>query len=300
MEASSAPGRVGFIGLGIMGTGMANSLLKAGVKLAVWNRTARKANQLKEQYGTEAVTTCESPAQVLAAANLVYVMLSTPDVVNKVYNDQNGILSAVASRTKIVDCATLAAEDMLHLEAQVIQRGGRFLSAPVSGSKVQAETGQLIFLAGGDEQLFHEIEADLSVMGKAKFFFGTPKEAANVKLVVNMIMGNMMCALGEGLSLCGSAKIDTSTLLQVLELGAMCNPLFKVKGPRMLSQDHSAQFPLKHAEKDMRLATQLGESLGVNLPVSGAARESMKQACEAGHADLDMSAVYEIQRACDK
>ena len=129
---------------------MAKCLLKSGRKLVVWNRSAAKCAALSADH-PGAVTAVDSPSAVLAACDLVYCMLSTPDAVKAVYEMEGGVLAGVRAGTKLVDCATLAAEDMVRLEKQVTERGGRFLEAPVSGSKGPAASGQLIFLTAGDE-----------------------------------------------------------------------------------------------------------------------------------------------------
>lgn len=289
---------VGFIGLGIMGEGMAKCLLKSGRKLNVWNRSKAKSVALANEY-PDAVTVFDTPAAVLGASELVYAMLSTPEVVKSVYEMENGILAGVRSVTKIVDCATLAPEDMVRLAAQVKERGGRFLEAPVSGSKGPAAAGQLIFLTAGDKPLYEEIKGnDLEAMGKASFFFGEGEAGlgARMKLVVNMLMGTMMCALGEGLSLCSAAGLDCDQLLQVVELGPLACGLFKLKAPKMLAGDHAPNFPLQHAQKDMRLAVELGTSLGLGLPVAATADAAMQRARGEGHSEEDFSAVYEAQK----
>eukprot|EP00967_Tisochrysis_lutea_P028995 scaffold33885_cov31-Tisochrysis_lutea.AAC.1 len=275
---------------------MARCLLKSGRKLHVWNRSETKSRALKDE-APDAVHVCSSPAEVLRAAELVYVILSTPDVVKTVYEMKDGILEGVNSKTKLVDCATLAPEDMIRLSGQVCERGGRFLEAPVSGSKGPAAAGHLIFLTAGDEALFEEIKgSDLDAMGKAAFFFGAAGAGSRMKLVVNMVMGTMMCALGEGLSLCNSAGLNPEQLLQVLELGPLANGMFKLKAPKMLAGDHTPNFPLQHAQKDMRLAVELGSSLGLGLPVAATVDVAMKRARDEGYSEEDFSAVYEAQK----
>ncbi len=290
--------RVGFLGLGIMGHGMANNLLQdPNTQLHVWNRSTHKADHLKNQHAQGKVVVCASPKEVMDKCDLVYAMLSTPDVCKAVYEMDGGVLSGVRHATKLVDCATLAQEDMERLAAQVAQRGGRFLAAPVSGSKGPAAAGQLIFLAGGDEALFKEIESThLSAMGKSSFYFGSsPGAAAKMKLVVNMIMGTMMASLGEGIALCGAADLDAAKLLEVLDLGVCASTLFKIKGPKVLVDDHAPNFPLMHAQKDMRLAVELGQSVGLELPVAAATDGAMVRSRELGHSELDMSAVFKAQ-----
>lgn len=288
---------VGFIGLGIMGEGMARRLLGDGRSLVVWNRSAAKGASLQAE-APEKVTVKATPAEVIAACDITYCMLSTPDACKAVYEMEGGILAGVAAGKCVVDCATLAVEDMVRMSAQVCERGGRFLEAPVSGSKGPAAQGQLIFLAGGDEALFATVSADLDVMGKAKYFLGAVGNGTRMKLVVNMVMGSMMCAFGEGLSLAGACDLDQSVLLQVLSLGAIATPMFALKGPKMIAGDHAPNFPLQHAEKDMRLAVALGEQSGVSLPVASTADGEMKRAMEetAGASDADFSAVYESQK----
>ncbi|KAL1515278.1 hypothetical protein AB1Y20_001910 [Prymnesium parvum] len=286
---------VGFIGLGLMGEGMARRLVGSGRSLVVWNRSIEKSEALRAE-SPEQVRVAQSPAGVFAESSLVYCMLSTPEAVRSVYEMEGGVLEGVAPGKTVIDCATLAEEDMARLSAQVIAKGGRFLEAPVSGSKGPAAAGQLIFLCGGDEALFTECADDLDVMGKAKFFFGGVGQGTRMKLVVNMVMGSMMAAFGEGLSLCDASGLDGAKLLQVLDLGAIANPMFKLKGPKMLASDHAPNFPLKHAEKDMRLAVELGKSQGLELPVASTADSVMQKAMAAGHQDKDFSSVIEAQR----
>ena len=288
---------VGFIGLGHMGDGMSRRLLNvANRKIVVWNRSPAKAKAL-EAESKGMVTVVSSPADVVRRAAVTYVMLSEPNAVKAVYEMDGGILEGVSSGKSIVDCATLAVEDMTRLEAQVKAKGARFLEAPVSGSKAPAAQGQLIFLAGGDEALYKERAADFDAMGKAKFYFGAVGGGTRVKLAVNMIMGVMLSSLGEGLSLTKAAGVEAQLLLEVLDLGAMACPLFKLKGPKMLASDYAPAFPLKHAEKDVKLAVALGRSLGLGLPIAATADVSMRAAMSQGLGDNDFAAVYEAQKA---
>eukprot|EP00320_Phaeocystis_rex_P000880 CAMPEP_0119063336 /NCGR_PEP_ID=MMETSP1178-20130426/6709_1 /TAXON_ID=33656 /ORGANISM="unid sp, Strain CCMP2000" /LENGTH=298 /DNA_ID=CAMNT_0007044701 /DNA_START=20 /DNA_END=916 /DNA_ORIENTATION=+ len=285
----------GFVGLGIMGEGMANCLLKSGVKLVVWNRSPGKAEALRAAH-PEAVTVVGSPAAVVGACEVTFCMLSTPDACKSVYEMAGGLLEGITAGKSVVDCATLAVTDMQRLSEQVIAKGGRFLEAPVSGSKGPAAAGALIFLCGGDRPLFDTVGAELGAMGKKSFFFGEVGAGTKMKLAVNMVMGTMMCALGEGLELCSKQGLEPEKLLEVLELGAVANPMFTLKGPKMLRGDHAPNFPLQHAHKDMHLAVTAGEALGAALPLSATAEGAMKRACEEGRGELDFSAVYESQK----
>ena len=176
--------------------------------------------------------------------------------------------------------------------------GGVFLEAPVSGSKGPAEAGQLIFLCGGDAALYARVRPELGVMGKADFHYGATGAGTKMKLVVNMVMGEMMGALSEGLALASAAGLPCDAeagLLKVLDLGAMANGVFKLKGPKMLKGDHAPNFPLKHAQKDMRFALQLADELAQPLPIAAAANAAYV-AARAAHGDEDFSAVYETTK----
>jgi len=162
----------------------------------------------------------------------------------------------------------------------------------VSGSKKPAIDGQLIILAAGDESLYNDALPCFQKMGKKSFYLGDVGAGAKMKLVVNMVMGSMMGAFSEGMALCDKAGLQQSDLLEVLDLGAMANPMFKLKGPGMSSRNFPPAFPLKHQQKDMRLALALGDELDQALPIAAAANEMYKQAKNAGCADADFAAVY--------
>ena len=286
---------VGFIGLGHMGEGMSRRLLGIGKKLIVWNRSEAKAKAL-EAESKGAVKAVSTPAAVVRQCSVTYIMLSTPEAVRSVYTMPEGVLAGVSNSKAIIDCATLAVEDMEYLASEVIMRGDRFVEAPVSGSKKPAADGQLIFLAAGDEKLYKERAADFDAMGKAKFFFGKVGGGTRVKLAVNMMMGTMLASLGEGLSLTAAAGIEAKLLLEVLDLGVMACPMYKLKGPKMLASDYVPNFPLKHAQKDVRLAVNLGASLGLGLPVAAATDVTMLASMAKGFGDYDFAAVYEAQK----
>jgi len=281
----------GFIGIGIMGEGMAGCLLKAGKKLVVWNRDTSKSTKLAKAY-PGLVSVAAAPADVIDQCAVTYSMLSTLEASEAVFPS---ILASMKAGKSLVDCATLTPERMQTMASAVEIAQGRFLEAPVSGSKAPAAQGALIFLCGGDESLYQECKPDLSIMGKADFYYGSTGAGSKMKLVVNMVMGNMMCALGEGLALCQASELPADNeggLLKVLDLGIMANGLFKLKGPKMLKGDHAPNFPLKHAQKDMRFALQLGDQVSTPLPLAAAANAAYI-AQRSKHGDEDFSAVFQ-------
>eukprot|EP00611_Tribonema_gayanum_P022772 TRINITY_DN4646_c1_g1_i3.p1 TRINITY_DN4646_c1_g1~~TRINITY_DN4646_c1_g1_i3.p1 ORF type:complete len:238 (-),score=54.40 TRINITY_DN4646_c1_g1_i3:318-998(-) len=218
---------IGFIGVGgIMGQGMAHNLAKAGRSLLVWNRSKGAADQFASETGAVA---CETPKEVIEKADITYLMLSDLAASASVYSGETGVLAGVSAGKALVDCATLTAERMMELDEAVTAKGGVFLEAPVSGSKGPAAQGTLVFLCGGNKELFDRVKPDLDVMGKAAFHFGATGQGSKMKLVVNMTMGSMLSVLAEGLSLAEAAGIPQQGLLDVLDLSACANPMYKLK-----------------------------------------------------------------------
>jgi len=289
---------IGFIGLGIMGKGMVKNLINklTEATFVVYNRSIEASEELKSLY-PERVVVASSAKEVVERCETTYCMLSTLDASKALFDGEDGVVAGVSAGKVIVDCATLTPERMIDEGERITAAGGLFLEAPVSGSKVPAETGQLIFLCGGDQALFDRVRPALDCMGKAAFLFGPVGQGSRMKLVVNMVMGVMMGALGEGVALCEAADLPADQLLQVLDLGAMACPLFKGKGGAVLSRQYPTNFPLKHAQKDLGFVLALGQAVGRGLPIAEATNGVYLAAMEAeGAGDLDFAAVAEGSR----
>uniref|UniRef100_A0A7S4NXR3 6-phosphogluconate dehydrogenase NADP-binding domain-containing protein n=1 Tax=Paramoeba aestuarina TaxID=180227 RepID=A0A7S4NXR3_9EUKA len=292
---AAATGKVGFIGLGIMGVGMANNLLKSGRKLVVWNRSTAKAEDFAAKYGAESVAT---PKAVVEACDVTYSCLTTPEVARAVhFHEETGSFLGISAGKSLVECSTLDVATMQAFDEAIKAKGGRFLEAPVSGSKGPAEQGTLIFLCGGDKTLFDEVRPnDLEAMGKASFYLGPTGKGSEMKLVVNMIMGGMMASLVEGTSLAQSSDLPLESLCEILSLGALGSPMVKGKLPKIIKGEYDPHFPLKHQQKDLRLALELGENKDQPLPVISAANDLLVRACDLGHGDKDFSACFEAAK----
>jgi len=290
---------IGFIGLGIMGKGMIKNMitkLDSNMPFIVWNRSPDVCQEIISQFPGR-VSVVPTAAEVIQQCDITYSMLSTMEASVAVFDAPDvGVLAGVSPGKIIVDCATLSPERMITQAEQVAAKGGRFFEAPVSGSKVPAETGQLIFLCGGDADVYELISPHLDAMGKAKFLFGPVGQGSRVKLVVNMIMGSMMTSLSEGMALAKSVDLPLDSILQVLDLGVMSNPMFRGKGPLMAKESYPTNFPLKHQQKDMRLALELAASQGLSLPTASAANDLFLKAMAEEHGDDDFSAVYSAVR----
>lgn len=274
--------------MGIMGKAMAINLLRNGFKVTVWNRTLSRCHELKDHGASVG----ETPAAVVKKCKYTIGMLSDPPAALSVVFDKDGVLEQICEGKGYIDMSTVDADTSSKISEAVTSKGGYFLEAPVSGSKKPAEDGQLVILAAGEKALYEEALPAFDVLGKKSFFLGQVGNGAKMKLVVNMIMGSMMNAFSEGLVLADKSGLSPVTLLDVLDLAAIANPMFKMKGPAMLQENYAPAFPLKHQQKDMRLALALGDENAVSMPVAAAANEAFKKARNQGLGDLDFSAVH--------
>lgn len=265
-----------WLGLGIMGQAMAANLLREGTfsQLLVWNRSAAKTADLVKA-GAVAVAT---PAEAVAKADIVFGMLADPAAALEVALGENGVASAMAPGKAYVDMSTVDEDTSKRIAEAVTAAGGRFLEAPVSGSKKPAIDGQLIILAAGNEGLFNECAAAFDVMGKRSLFLGDVGAGARMKLVVNGTMGAIMTAFSEGMALADRSGLRQSDLLEVLGLGAMACPMIALKGPALTARSYPPAFKLVSQQKDMRLALALGDAVDQPLPVMAAANEQFKKA----------------------
>ena len=284
--------KFGFIGLGIMGSTIARNLIRAGFDVTVWNRSPDKGKALEELGATVAKT----PRAVIEACPVTFAMLADPAAAEAVCFGTDGVLEGIRAGKGYVDMSTVDATTSRRIGAAVIARGGRFLEAPVSGSKKPAEEGTLVILTGGDRSLYDEAMPAFEKMGQKVLYLGETGNGANMKLVVNMVMEGMMAAFCEGLSLGEKAGLGLADMIDVLGAGALANPMFKLKGELIIKGEFPTAFPLKHMQKDLRLAVALGDQLNHPLYSAAAANEGFKRAKEMGLGDEDFTAVYKAVR----
>lgn len=280
--------KCGFVGLGIMGAPMAANLLRAGLEVTVWNRTGDKCHPLVELGASQA----QSAAAVAASSDLTFAMLADPAAAERVVFGPEGVLEGMEPGKGYIDMSTVDEVTSGNIARAVTEAGGRFLEAPVSGTKKPAEDGTLIILTAGDRELYDEAAPLLDVMGKKRVYLGEVGQAARMKLIVNMIMGGMMSSFCEGLALGARGGLEADDILDVLAAGALANPMFAGKGALIGAGNFAPAFPLKHMQKDLRLATDLGDILCQSLPSATAANQAFIRARAAGLEDEDFCAVF--------
>lgn len=285
--------KLGFVGLGIMGSAMAANLVKAGFQVTVWNRTPEKCAPLATLGAKIAAT----PREVAEAADIVIAMMATPQAVEAARDGVDGILAGLRPGKGYVDMSTIDVDTSLESARLAREKGAMFLEAPVAGSRKPAEDGLLTIMAAGDSILYDQALPALEKMGKKLLFLGEVGNGARMKLANNLVMGGMMAAFSEGMALAARSGLDLAQLLEVLDAGAMTNPMFRLKGEAVADNGHfPAAFPLKHMQKDLRLALALAEQVGQPLFATATVNELFKEALASGLGDSDFAAVSRVVR----
>ncbi len=280
--------KIGFIGLGIMGSRMAENLIKAGHQLLVYNRTESKAKPLVEQ-GAELAN---SPVDVARQVSILITMLGDPQAVEAMAFGEQGFLNAMKPKSLWVDSSTVNPSFSHRMAEEASKRQVRFVDAPVAGSKIPAEKGQLLFLAGGSDADVHELQPLFDVMGSKTIHAGENGMGTSLKMVFNLLLGEIMLAFSEGLVLGQSLGLDRDRLFEILSQSAVVAPFTISKREKIQGGTYEADFPLQWMQKDLQLASQTAYERGVALPAVNEIKEIYALAMQAGLAGKDFSAIY--------
>jgi 3-hydroxyisobutyrate dehydrogenase-like beta-hydroxyacid dehydrogenase len=295
-SGAGSKAKIGLIGLGLMGRPMGLNLLKAGHSLTVWNRTASRADELVAAGATLA----NSPKEVAASCDLLITMVSDPPALEAVLWGADGkdtaALPALKSGSIYVDSSTVSPALARKIAAACTARGVRFLDAPVTGGDWGAKKGELIFMIGGDADTLKAVEPILAVMGKRWFHLGPNGAGQTIKLAMNLILALQVDALAEALALVTRAGLKGENLIEVMQSSMARSGVLDVKAPNLLKGEYVPSFPLRLMHKDLSLALDLANQLGVALPATAAARETYNYVKGAAKQDLDYSAVMKFWR----
>jgi len=283
--------KIGLIGLGLMGRPMGMNLLKAGYSLTVWNRTPSRADELVAAGATLAKT----PREVGAACDVLITMVSDPPALESVLwgqdGQKDGALDGLKTGSIYIDSSTVSPALVKKIATACQGRGIRFLDAPVTGGDWGAREGNLVFMIGGDAETLREVEPILKVMGKKLFHLGPNGAGQTIKLAMNAILALQVGAVAEAIGLVTKAGLAGEQLLEVLQASMARSGLIDLKAPLMLKGDYKPSFPLRLMHKDLGLALDLGNQLGVALPTTAAAREVYSYVKGEAKEDLDYSGV---------
>jgi 2-hydroxy-3-oxopropionate reductase len=296
VSTSAAPKKMGLIGLGLMGRPMGLNLRKAGYPLTVWNRTAARAEELVAAGAVLAKT----PREVAEASDVLLTIVSDPPALESVLwgtdGNKEGALGGLKSGSIYIDSSTISPALVKKISAACQKSGVRYLDAPVTGGDWGAREGNLVFMIGGDAETLREVQPILNVMGKKFFHLGPNGAGQTIKLAMNAILALEVGAVAEAIGLVTKAGLGGEQLLEVLQSSMGRSGLLDLKTPLMLAGDFRPSFPLRLMHKDLGLALDLANQLGVALPATAAVREVYNHVKAEAKQDVDYSAVVRFYK----
>lgn len=279
--------RIGWVGLGNMGTPMASNLLKAGFEVAVYNRTESKAKPLVEK-GARLATSIQ---ELVACSDIIITMVSDDAAVKAVFEGPNGILSSSGLSGKLaIDMSTVSPDTTKYLAGKASVLGLAYLDAPVSGSVKPAQDGQLVILVGGEKAQYELAKPIFDCLGKMAIHLGANGAGNSAKLAINLMLAFYFEGMAEMVLFAKQKGIATADMMAILNEGAMGCGISKIKTSNLVNGDFTAAFALKHLAKDLRLAKEQGLSTNVGLQIE----ENYRNASVSGFGDLDSAAIIEF------
>ncbi|MCK2219436.1 NAD(P)-dependent oxidoreductase [Actinomadura sp. ATCC 31491] len=277
----------GFIGLGIMGRPMALNLARAGTPLVVWNRTPGRAGELRAAGARVAA----SPAEVFRQAGVVLLMLADEAAMDAVLDrGAPGFAARVAGRV-VVHMGTTSPAYSSGLAADVRTAGGRYVEAPVSGSRGPAEAGRLVAMLAGEPDTVAEVRPLLAPMCARTVPCGPVPGALLMKLAVNLFLVTMVGGLSEAVHFAAGHGLDLDTFAQVLDAGPMASEVSRVKTRKLAEGEHTAQAAIADVLKNNRLIAEAARARGLASPLLDVCHELFAETLALGHGGLDMVAV---------
>ncbi|MFY9560276.1 MAG: NAD(P)-dependent oxidoreductase [Terriglobales bacterium] len=278
--------RVAFLGRGIMGRPMAANLVKAGHEVTIWNRTSGK--------DLEGARTASSPADAARGTEVVWMCVSDTKAVENVLFGPGGAEEALAAGMVIADSSTISPSATLRFAERVKARGVDYVDAPVTGSKIAAEAGSLIFMAGGNEATLARLAPLFQAMGKQVFHMGDTSKGQATKLAMNLQIALIYEGFAEALTLATKLGVQVDRLLPLVQASMVRSGVVDYKAPFILKRDFSPNFPLRLMLKDIHLTLEAAKEARVRLPGLEAVEEVYDLAAEEGHQDLDYAATLTL------
>jgi len=282
---------IAVMGLGNMGAGMARNLLKRGFPVIVYNRSPQRA----EAFSQEGARVALSPRQAAEQADVIISMLADDVASRSAWIGDDGALRAAKKGAVLIESSTLSPAWVSQLCAAATGHGCEFLDAPVTGSKVQAENGELLFLVGGDISTLDKVRDPLAAMSRGVVRLGPTGSGARMKLINNFLCGVQTAALAEAMAFVENSGLDRVKAIEILLNGAPGSPMVKTIAPRMAAQDYKPFFAVRLMSKDLAYAVDEAQQHGVTLTTGQAALERFRKAVP-GWGDQDLSAVVEPLR----
>jgi 3-hydroxyisobutyrate dehydrogenase-like beta-hydroxyacid dehydrogenase len=282
--------KIGFIGLGIMGSGMVGNLVKAGHDVTVWNRSDSKYPQI-EKIGAKTVS---DPTDLLPNADFLMYCLADDVAIDAIFLKGPSIASKVEPGTIVIDLSTVdpttsAAERKIYED-----RGISFLDAPVFGTKGEARDGGLWIVVGGPEEIFKKALPVLEPLSETLHYMGVGGNGTKMKLVGNLLVASQIVSIGEALTLAKKAGLDLQKVLEVAAVADFKTPIYAGVGAGVIKGDYEVNFPLKLMLKDARLIQALAARLSTPVSIAVTAEDLAKEGVDQGMGELNASAIVKV------
>jgi len=286
--------KIAFVGLGIMGAGMAHNLLKAGYSLTVWNRTVAKAQPLVEVGATLA----DTPAAAATGADMIITIVGDDNSSRDVWLGPDGVLAGQPNPNAIaVESTTISLAWAQELHRAITKAGLRFIDSPVTGGRNGAEGGTLTLLVGADEAVLAEARPVLDAYSQKIIHFGPPGAGTAYKLIANLMGAVHAVALGEGILMAEKAGLNMERVIEGLTSGAVAGPLINAFAQTMVDNDHDfVHFSARWMHKDATYAVKMAHELGQAIPMSAVATQIYQMALSQGLGEKNVSVVIEALR----
>jgi 3-hydroxyisobutyrate dehydrogenase len=246
--------KIGWIGLGNMGTPMSQRLIKAGYSVTVYNRSKAREEALK----LTGATTASSPRILMEQVDVVFIMVTDDQAVREIFTGDNGLLGSKTNGKIIINMSTVSPDISKEMASLCNQEGNHYLDAAVSGSVKPAEEGQLVIMVGGNESILEKVKPIFEQLGKFILHVGDTGAGNTAKLAINMLLAFQAQGLAEAVVFARQNGIKTEDLINLINNSALGNVFSKTKGEAILQNDYKAAFALKHIAKDLRLAKEEG------------------------------------------
>lgn len=274
--------KIGWIGLGKMGILMSGQLIKEGFPVTVFNRSKDKEENLK----TMGATVASTPAELIQQTEIIIIMVSDDTAIEAIFNGEQGLLSAGTNDKIIINMSTVSPGISRKMADLCKSQENNYVDAPVSGSVKQAEEGQLVIMAGGDDEIFQKVKPVLEKLGKLALRVGESGAGNSAKLAVNTLLAFHAQGLAEVITFANKNGISTEDLMTIINNSALGNVFGKIKGEAIINENYLAAFALKHIAKDLRLA----KAEGLDSALGETAYKTFQEA-EAAFGDEDIIAV---------
>jgi 3-hydroxyisobutyrate dehydrogenase-like beta-hydroxyacid dehydrogenase len=280
--------KIAYLGLGIMGRPMATNLVKAGHELTVWNRTPKSM---------EGARTAATPAEAAKDAEVVWMCVADTKAVERVLFGADGVEAVLRPGMTVVDSSTIAPRASRQFAERVRAKGADFVDAPVTGSKLGAESGQLLFIVGGPEKTVAALQPLFMAMGKKMIRVGENGAGESAKIGMNLMAAAIFEGFAEALALTGKLGVPAEKMVELIESAMIRSGVTDYKAKFVLEQDWSPNFPLRLMLKDIHLMLEAAAQEKVQLPALKEIEKVYQKAVESGHADDDYAVTVETVKS---